>query len=486
MFSKYIYIACGLALSLTLSSCDKYLNFAPENNTYDEVFWVDANNIAKANSGSLSMLRNALRADRSFFIVGDIAGGNLETGGDYWNYKDLSKGNKYRFSYTPYLGNLTNWTRFYSIINQNNLTIEKTPLIPTENFSDGEKEKNKLIAEARFVRAFTNFYMQKVWGDILLVKESYSDPQNIPPLARSPQEETLNFCIADLEFAITHLDNSGSKAKPSKGAAQALLAHIYAWKHDYANAEKLATDVINSGYSLVSIDNYHNIWKGKSPETIFEINMLYNTSGEEHTDDFFNVFLVDPVIKDKENKSTWRIDPYIIDNYFNEDEDRFGKIAQASPSDKNWYLLQKYNNIIYYQPEVNRDYAISNNLVLFRLADIYLLRAEARSKTQKEALALEDLNLIRERAGLKKINTSGDDLFWEIFKERRRELIGEGSTQFDLIRMQLFPKLESEMENEGAYSPARIAAEGYYWPLDMRALLPQNKLLTQNEWWKNN
>jgi len=464
---------CALGMLLTLGACDKYLNLAPENSTYDEVFWRDADNISRAKAGAYSMLRDALRRDRSYFIFGDLAAGNFRVGGDYWNYNSLVKAGGFTFSYAPYLEGA----------NQCNLTIEKTAEIPDGEFAGGLAEKNRHIAETRFVRAFVNFYMQRVWGDVLLVRESYSDPQNIPPIARAPQEETLAFCIADLNYAIENLDNSGGKALASKGAAQALLAHVYAWLHDYAKAEELASDVISSGYSLEAIQDYRKIWEGASKESIFEINMLYAASGDEFSRDFFNAFLSDPTVKGKSSGSAWYLDPEMMADYFAESEVRFDSISRQPGSDPAVKLLRKYDNVNYYQPNNNRTYAVSNNLVVLRLADIYLLRAEAYFKNGKEALALADLNTIRQRAGLPNATASGDDLFIEIFRERRRELIGEGHTQFDLIRMELLDKLA---EYSDAYSAARIASQGYYWPLNMRDLLPQNELLTQNPWWKNN
>lgn len=476
---KYIY---GLGVVMTLGSCQKYLDLSPENNTYDEVFWVDANNISKATGGAYSKLRSSLRDSRSFFIFGDLAAGNFRVGGDYWNYNSLVKSGGFKFSYAPYLeGSLWNWTRFYEVINQCNLIIDKTPNIPSDNFEGGEAEKNALIAEAKFIRAYSNFYMQRVWGDILLIKESLKDPQVVPPVARSSQDETLAFCIEDLEFAITNLSTGGSKAKASKGAAQALLAHIYAWKHDYAKAEAVSSELISSAYSLEEMKDYRKIWAGQSKESIFEINMLYNTSGNEFSKDFFNAFLIDPTIKGKGAGSAWYFDSEVLNSYFDEDEARFDSISRQN-GNVNDVLLRKYDNVNYYQPNNASEYAISNNLVLFRLADIYLLRAEAYYKNGKTSQALADLNKIRNRAGLASINVTGEDLFIEIFRERRRELIGEGSTQFDLIRMELFDKLE---EYSAYYSIDRINNQGYYWPLNMRDLLPQDELLTQNSWWKN-
>lgn len=120
--------------------------------------------------------------------------------------------------------------------------------------------------------------------------------------------------------------------------------------------------------------------------------------------------------------------------------------------------------------------------MLIRLADLILLCAEANFKTGKDNLALSDLNLIRNRAGLSSIQLSGDELFKEIFRERRRELIGEGIIQFDLIRSNLFKKFD---EYSAYYIEERIANKGYFWLLNMRALLPQNEKLTQNPYWAN-
>lgn len=474
-------ICCFLLMTASLNSCQKYIDLKPENSTYDEVFWEDAENISKATNGAYFLLRNSLRDARSYFIFGDVAAGNFTVGGDHWNMTSFSKSGNFNFHYAPYLeASLWNWTRFYEIVNQVNRVIENTPLIPDENFSGGVAEKNSLVAEARFIRAFVNFYMQRVWGDVLLIKESYKDPQNIPPVARSSQEETLQFCIDDLKFAIDHLDNS-TKTKASKGAAQALLAHVYAWQHDYVNAEKLSTDVINSAYSLESTANIRNIWAGGSSESIFELNMLYSESGGENDREFFNVFLTDPVVKGKGKGSAWTLNVEFKENYFEDEEARFDSVFRKGDTESEFYL-RKYDNVNYYEPDRTDVYAVSNNLVIYRLADLYLLRAEAHFKNGKTQQALDDLNLIRERAGLKKIQTSGADLFTEIFKERRRELVGEGAAQFDVIRMEFLNKLEFQ----DIYTGPRIDAQGYYWPLDMRVLLPQDELLTQNPWWKNN
>ncbi|MFB2118156.1 RagB/SusD family nutrient uptake outer membrane protein [Parapedobacter sp. 2B3] len=476
----FTYLMAVAITGSALIGCQKYINLEPKNSTYDGVFWVNGANVQKALSGAYSMLRNAFRQDRSYFIFGDVAANNFVLGGDFWNYNTFVESGNFRFGYAPYLeGSVWNWSRFYGIINQCHLIVENTAAIDVSKFSGGEAQQRQLEGEARFLRAFTYFYMQRVWGDVVLTKESFRDPQNIPIIPRIPEEETLAFCIEDLEKSIALLDNASDKALAGKGAAQALLAHIYAWKHDYQQAESYANDVINGPYALEDIENYVDIWKGNSQESIFELNMLFDAVSNEATSGFFNIFLTDPFIRNKSAASSWTIGQEVSQLLFDEDEARFDTIT--TPGASSTLLLNKYRGVDYYDANNPNTYVVSNNLVLYRLADIYLLRAEARFKNGNETGALGDLNVIRQRAKLADFAGSGDALFNEIFDERRRELIGEGHTQFDMIRMEQLQRLYPSQ-----YTDERIAKQGYYWPLNMRTLLPQNPELTQNEWWSSN
>ncbi|UZJ65793.1 RagB/SusD family nutrient uptake outer membrane protein [Sphingobacterium sp. KU25419] len=415
---KHILSVIGISSALMLgSSCGKYLNLSPQGSTYDEVFWIDGANVEKATLGAYALLRDAVRNERSYFIFGDIASGILKTGADYWNYTDLSKGGGYKFSYAPYLeGSLWNWTRFYKIINQCNLIIEHTAEMDVSLFEDGEDEKKQYIGNAKFLRAYTYFYMQRVWGDVLLVKETFKDPQNIPDMARSPESETLAFCKEDLIYAATNLGQGATKSFATKGAANALLAQVYAWEHDYVNAEKYIGESLKGGYTLESIKDYKKIWQGDSKESIFEISMMYNETGGEWSNDFFNVFLTSANVPGKGSASVWEIDPEFLaeSEGMKDGSVRYDSITAPFPDNPAKRVITKYSNLEHYNPNDTKLYATNNNLVLIRLADILLLRAEAYFKNGKENLALEDLNTIRRRAGLQNITLSGNELFKEI------------------------------------------------------------------------
>lgn len=487
-YTKIVSLATGILLlagTATLFSCKKYINLEPEDATYDQVFWATGANVEKAVSGAYGLLRDNLRADRSHFIFGDFNTDQFIRGSDYWNYADLSYTGNNHYSYVPYLeGTVLNWTRFYGLVNQCHLIVENTPGIADAKFSGGTPAKNQLLGEGYFLRAFAYFYMIRVWGDPVLTRESLKDPLNIPPRARTSEAEALDFCIQDLLKAADLMQLNHERVKADKGAAWALLAHIYAWKHDYANARIYCDKVINEGgYSLQPMDSYDEIWKGGSDESIFELFMKYDRANNEASSDFFNAFLFAPVIRDKNINSAWSVNTtYARDLYGSGPDDRDSAIFVANGSN---YMLAKYATINYYDANRPNTYVVDNNLVLLRLADIYLLKAEAAVVLGDVPAARDAVNEVRERANATLLTSSTPCNMDTVIKERRKELYGEGCLAYDNIRMVLTNPTYSGIYLPAFYSAERIAKKGYYWPLNMRALLPQNELLTQNEWWKN-
>src|SRR5687768_17428090 len=154
IITKFTFL---LALSLMIigSSCKKYLYEKPINGTYSEKFWVDASSVEQASNAMYSQLRDALRNGKSHFIFGDFTTGTFNT--TEWNL--VIKSPQFNFSYVPYREEaLQNWSRFYRVIAQANVILKNVPQMSTAAFSSAE-QKNKYIADALFVRAFTYFYI---------------------------------------------------------------------------------------------------------------------------------------------------------------------------------------------------------------------------------------------------------------------------------------------------------------------------------------
>ena len=331
--------------------------------------------------------------------------------------------------------------------------------MPASMFTSEEVRK-AYIGEALFMRAYTYFYITRIWGDPVYITKTYNDVDygNIPPIARTAEAIVLDSCIADLKTAAGYLNYvGGTPAKvlrANKATAFSLLAHIYAWKHDYANAHLACQEVINKGgYSLEPMATYKNIWKGKSSsENIWELSMQYDpndpnfssqNSWAEAQFGFFGKTFLKGSIVDNVNGSSWTSPTGgFVDQFYDTATDaRFKqsfKYVNASGGAANGYILTKYTNFNYQKPDSKTLPYINNNLVLFRLSDILLLDAEALAYTGNLPGAAKSLSYTEDRAGISTYNnpTNEYDMVDEIVIERGRELTGEGQWYYDLIRTQ--------------------------------------------------
>jgi len=119
----------------------------------------------------------------------------------------------------------------------------------------------------------------------------------------------------------------------------------------------------------------------------------------------------------------------------------------------------------------------SSPIVLTRLEDITLLRAEALAVLGEKNAAIENLNVIRTLRGLEDYNEAiNGSLIDAIFKERKRELMGEGHRWYDLVRYNRIRRNNPKFWD-------LITEGGIYWPID-QTLLSQNEQLEQNSYWK--
>ena len=502
-----ISMSCLIGMSLLAVSCKKYLYKGPITSTYGAEFWTSQTSVEQATRAMYGQLRASLRSSSSYFINGDLASGTFLPASSQWNYQTIraDKSPSFNFSYVPYLeSDLQNWSRFYQLIAQANLILSNVPQMSSSLFASDEVKK-AYIGEALFMRAYTYFYITRIWGDPVYVTKTYNDVDygKIPPLARTPESQVLDSCIADLKIAADDLAFSGGDRSKSiranKGSVYALMAHIYAWKHDYPDAHTACMQVINNGgYSLEPMDTYSNIWKGQSSsENILELSMKYNPGDPNFTNqnswaeaqfDFFGTFLKGSLV-DNQKSNCW-VSPSggFVDQFFDAAKDaRYNAILTPVPAtggDEAGYLMLKYTNFQYQQPDSKTLPYIDNNLVLFRLSDIILLDAEALANQGDLTGAANDLALTEDRAGIDEYKnpTTQYDMIDEVVIERGRELIGEGQWYYDLIRTE---PTQGWLEYQGYPADGRVNAvnKGYYWPLDMSTLFPQDNLLTQNPWW---
>lgn len=496
--SRLTQIMLVVVCAAGLLSCKKIIEQAPENRPYDQVFWQTEKDALQALSGDYALLRKALTVNNDFaglamshFAYGDLPTGFFTTFDEYaYNFLTSGgKGEQIACFIGDYVESLQNWTPHYKTITLANTILNKVPEMPASKFAD-DASKNKILGEALFLRAFSYFYMVRIWGDVPLLTAYDPQPGGSSNVARTDELIVLDTCINDLQKAATLLDWNADETsvRAGKGAVHALLAHVYMWKDfltngaDHTNLQKAISaidEITNKGnYGLV-IPDYPRLFKGKSEEGIFEINMAFEQKEQQTETGFYYHTLTDPYIKRKTGKYG-KFDVGEIDNLFTDDDTR--KSAYFDFSSSNDPLLIKYcgannQNIVYEDVANFSNAAVNSNIIIFRLADIMLLRAEANAKAGNYAAARIDLDAIRAKAGLEASTVTDDELYTAVIEERMRELFCEGHTWYDLVRSRL---LTTKVDR---FSQTRFDQEGWKWPVG-RALFLNNNVLTQTDYWK--
>ncbi len=315
------------------------------------------------------------------------------------------------------------------------------------------EQKNAFMGEVKFLRAYCYMLLAQLYGDLPLVTSTDTDVNKA--LSRTGVNEIYtSFLLPELLEAEQLISASyptevETKTRATKAAAQALLVHLYLLLEDWENAESFATKIIeNPSYTLES--NYEDLFDSQSfsEESIWEI--FYSTDDGNSFALAFTLPFYLPTEK--------------IVNAFEDGDLRFNaSLTEISPGN---YRIIKYKNV---STRDDRPY-------VFRLADIYLLRAEARTRKGDLVGAVQDINIIRNRAGLADIDLgSMNEVLLAVEQERYIELCFEGSKRwFDLLRTK---RADAVM---GAFNPDT-------WDPDIDKLFPipqrdldNNPNLTQN------
>jgi starch-binding outer membrane protein, SusD/RagB family len=484
-------------LAITLCcSCSKFLEKEPLSAATDENFWKNEGEGNSAVAGGYALLRQALFDGYAFWAYGDMPTDQFRTdigGEDLANISNLRWNTAVPFTnvWRPMM-KLRRFDNFYRVIDQANRCIRYLPDIPVTKFSSpatAAADRNALIGEAYFLRAFAYFYMGRAWGGVPIVDESMAHTMNLAQLPRSTPEQVMEKARADVKVAIQHLQwtykTSAHRAvRANKGAAFALLAHLEAWTGNYTACAQATDSVISKGgYQLVPMGNYLSIWKGQSTEGIFEIAASAETEGQNAAANSIALLtLRTPYLATNTGDLViLRIDEAAFRQKFPDDTDQRIQQAFAFYSSTDPVCL-KYANIKYLGENQTIPVA-HNNIVVFRLSDMILLRAEALAATNHYGEARTLLNTIRNKAKPGNNYTGPDtQLFQEIITERARELFLEGHRFYDLVRLGRAQHIVDF--GQGRISPADFAAGKYYWPVDPY-LLTQNNNLLQTPFWSD-
>lgn len=335
--------------------------------------------------------------------------------------------------------------------------------------------KQQLIGEAKFIRAFCHFYLTNLFGEIPLILTTDYRINAVSPA--STVDQVYEQMIKDLNEAKVELsDNypSSERIRANKWAATALLARVYLYHKEWRNAEEQANEVI-SKQNLYALNNELNdVFIKNNKEAILQF--AAPKSLNLNTNDG-NLFILDKPIGATSDVS---LSADLL-AAFEPGDERFNKwIGTFTNGSNSWKYPFKYKIKTGSSP-------LKEYMMVLRLAEQYLIRAEARINQNQVALGIADLNVLRERA--RALPEAGDvnplptlsidldksDALLAVEKERRVELFSEwGHRWLDLKRTN---------RAEAILAPQKLQnwqKTDVWYPIPLSELL-NNKKLNQND-----
>jgi len=403
------------ALSFTIMSCNKVLDVKPTDSVAAEDAIKDKVGVEHALIGSY----NALQATGLYYlnaiIVGDVAADNLTHTGTMMEYGQIES------KPIPAENSIVEgmWSGAYNGINCVNNILVQLPGIGDIT----PAESDQYEGEALFIRALLHYYLATYFGGVPIQTQPTLDLSHID-IARNTLAEVYDQVVTDLTIAKTKLSKTKVVGRANTYCASALLAKVYLSKFQLTNDQPSSalaiawsdTVISKGGYSLA---NYSSLFDPKitnSSESILEIVYDVQNNNRFLAQYFFSRELLGRYEVAPENE--------LIQSYEPADTLRLAATV-AYDVNKQPYGF-KYSDVA----------GGTDHVYVFRLAEMYLIRAEALAYSNGDIASIQtDINTVRNRAGLANTTASTiPDLKLAIENECRHEFAFEGHRWSDLVR----------------------------------------------------
>ncbi|WP_031529965.1 RagB/SusD family nutrient uptake outer membrane protein [Dyadobacter crusticola] len=476
---KQIIIASLLLLGITFSCNEDVLEKTNPNGVTVDNFYKNGAELTSAVTSVYSMLKSNNLVAREWFFLHDLRGDDAAAGGG-----QLETPRNQLLLGTHDSGNSvmsTVWQAYYRLIHRANSVVDNS----NEVADIAEADKARLLAEARFLRAYAYYELVSMWGGVPLYKNYVQTVDGSLP--RSAEAEVYAFLIAELQEIQGQLPatyNAANQGRASKGAAQMLLARVYMQQGDYANAKTELMKVYDSNvYALV--DNYNDNFLEETEfnkESIFEVNFypsggVYNWDGDGNgatagtetvrTQEYSaigwrNVIPSNSLLNDfeKTTKGDPKTDPRYDDSFYftgekynngnstltDGQQNGSSSVVDGVTKKVSW---QKYS-LMY---KMNESFLTGGiNQRIMRFAETLLSLAEVENELGNIPNAVKYLNMVRARKSVsmpayptaKYPVSNKDQVFAAVMHERRVELSGEQIRNRDILRWRKNNKLKSE------------------------------------------
>ncbi len=508
---KTQYIAAILFATAATTSCTDFLDENVYTTVETDNFYKTATDLEAGLVAAYSDLQAVGYYDNIIFQVADLSTGMLDTrytNNVYNRFSTEKDHNQYK----------TFWESCWIANNSIAHVMTFGPKVDMD-----EDQKNRVLAEASFLRALNYFNLVRVYGPVPLATKAITSVNDDLYPATQPLDSVYSLIIEDLKFAKQHLSNKEQvlqKGRATKGAAMALLGKVYLTYAGYRKAEDPTTiEVGDPMYFELAYNELDSLVKGHAGNYALFDNYgdMFSNDKENGIEDIFSIQYKQGALGAGASGGegslkqthwapqlgithsayeTYRAVPAFYKKFLDADKRKavtfLDKFVDIDGIDREYPATLTYPYVKKYIRDIREggiggfDYASARdgeeNTIVLRYADVLLMHSEAvwgKNGKTPSAEAIEGINTVRRRAGLEDLNianiTTSEAFVNRLLDEREKELCFEGHGWFDYTRLgQLYERVDIKT--------ATTANRFYTWPIPALEI-NKNKNLLQSPGW---
>jgi starch-binding outer membrane protein, SusD/RagB family len=484
---KIFLLLLPILLVIPFTGCKKILEVDPQSSITEENYFKSEGDFEPYLTGIYTYMRN---------IANNITYGTERS-------EELIAGSNSRFTVawsqiiTPSSGAI-NYNSWYQAIGHCNLLLSKIADFP---FSSPDNKK-RIVAETQALRAYFYFHLMRVIGDMPLMLQAITD-ENVPLLPRSPAVDVMKQVQADIDSAINNLKSMStftvtgypSKYRFAYGSLQAMKADAKLWSAkvlaggdaDLNAAITAINEVELTGLQLnADFKNVTGVRAATNSEVCLAAYFQRDETGSNYglnalpfltiVQGALNIDSLPYAQTSANGQGAYQISTKsraLFDAFPNDKRRPYTWITERQNTGPKISWITKYPGTKYADDRIS-----DNDIIMYRLADIFLMKAEAYAALNNTTDAITYINKVRVRTGNGNYSGATDKVTVEkeILDERGREFFFENKRWFDLVRFH-----KGGTINVYTYVPNLVGkTTPLYWPLNS-TVLANNNLLTQTQ-----
>lgn len=431
---KKTKVLIAILITLLISCKKDFLALYPGDQLNSDNFYASQNDFERALMGSYARIRSLFNNSAILFAT-ELSTDNTEI---QWSSPSVAEMQFDQNALSSENGTINSlWTTCLFAIANCNAIVNRI-----ETVSFDETAKNKILGETKFLRAFSYFYMVRLFGNVPITKEEFTSPEQVAnaDLSLKPSNEVYQVILEDLLSAEALLPSASvsDKTRASLATVKTLLGKVYLTMHNYDQAALKFKEVIDlQQYSLIA--DYASLFAPENnnlAESIFEIQFISGRSLGNNFSAQFTPAITSMAIFPNNLQGGGRIVPTLdmINTYEAGDERKMASVKDSVDLISGGKSYSRYGlKFVDWNAIDLNDGSVA--FTVLRYADVLLMYAETLNELGNTAEALNYLNQVRERAKLGAIAGIDQQACRLVLEhERRVEFLYEGHRWFDLLR----------------------------------------------------